>query len=157
MEGWLAWLQASAPAAAMRGGVWLYPIVETIHIVGFVLLVGAVAMFDLRLLGLGRALPLRALARHLLPWSVAGLLVVVPTGLLLFSTQPQAFIANRAFLIKLALIAAAGLNAALFHWQAGRHMDGWQAAIPVPARLHAAASLLLWVAVIAAGRMIAYL
>jgi hypothetical protein len=138
----------------------LYPLVEIIHIVGFTVLVGAVAMFDLRLLGLGRArpaeaLPVQALARHLLPWSWAGLLLIVPSGVLLFSTQPE-LLDNRAFLLKLALIVAAGGNALAFHVGPWRAAALWQASLRLRARLHAALSLLLWVAVIACGRLLAY-
>ena len=72
---------ASLPLAqALREGAWLYPAVETLHIIGFTVLVGAVAMFDLRVLGFGRQLPVRALARHLLPWSAGSMLLVVPTS-----------------------------------------------------------------------------
>ena len=63
---WLVWLEGSAVAMAMRQWVWLYPIVEIVHIIGFVILVGAAAMFDLRLLGLSRQLPVADLAPHLL-------------------------------------------------------------------------------------------
>lgn len=139
----------------MRDGVWLYPIVETIHIVGFSVLVGAVAMFDLRLLGFGRSLPPEALARHLLPWSWFALLLIVPSGLLMFSTQPE-LLDNGAFLLKLALIAAAGLNALAFHLGPWRVVARWPASAPPWARLHAALSLLLWIAVIACGRLLAY-
>ncbi|MBQ5949703.1 DUF6644 family protein [Massilia sp. ST3] len=153
----IAWVASTPLAAAMRGHPWLYPIVETGHIVGFAVLVGAVAMFDLRVLGFGRELPVRALARHLLPWSVGSLLLVVPTGLLMFSTQPLDMLGNPVFLLKLSLIATAGLNALLFHLGPYRHAGRWQdGAIPASARLQAALSLLLWIAVISCGRMLAY-
>jgi hypothetical protein len=139
----------------MRDDPWLYPLVEIAHIVGFSVLVGAVAMFDLRLLGLGRALPVRALARHLLPWSWIALLLIVPSGLLMFSTQPE-LLDNRVFLLKLALIATAGLNAIAFHAGSWRGAAHWGAAPPALARLHAGASLLLWIGVIACGRLLAY-
>jgi hypothetical protein len=152
-----AWVGASAPAQLMRGNAWLYPLVETVHILGFVLLVGAVAMFDLRLLGFGRQLPPRDLARHLLPWSAASLLLVVPSGLLLFASQPGEMLASRTFLLKMGLMAAAGLNALLFHrspwWRASMawlEADG-------RTRVHAGLSLLLWIGVIACGRLIAYI
>lgn len=128
----------------MRDGAWLYPAVEIVHIVGFTVLVGAVAMFDLRVLGWGRALPVDALARHLLPWSWLGLLLIVPSGVLMFSTQPE-LLDNPVFQLKMALIGAAGINALAFH-RAAWHMP----------RLHAALSLLLWIAVIACGRLLAY-
>lgn len=151
-----AWVASTPLAAAMRGHAWLYPIVETAHILGFAVLVGAVAMFDLRILGFGRELPVRALARHLLPWSVGSLLLVVPTGLLMFSTQPLEMLGNPVFLLKLSLIATAGLNALLFHIGPYRHAEGWQDGIPASAKLQAALSLLLWIAVISCGRMLAY-
>lgn len=150
------WMAATAPARTMRENAWLYPAVETAHILGFVLLVGAVAMFDLRLLGFGQWLPPRGLARHLLPWSAAGFLLVAPSGLLLFSTQPSAMLANPVFLFKMGLVAAAGLNAAAFHLSAWWRTAGAADAPPASARLHAVLSLASWVAVIACGRMLAY-
>ena len=64
----------------MRQWLWLYPIVEIVHIVGFIVLVGAAFMFDLRLLGLARAVPVSALADHLLRWARWALVLVVPTA-----------------------------------------------------------------------------
>lgn len=149
---------ASLPLAqALREGAWLYPVVETLHIIGFAVLVGAVAMFDLRVLGFGRQLPVRALARHLLPWSAGSMLLVVPTGLLLFVTDPLALLANRVFLLKLGLIAMAGLNALAFHAGPYRQADVWKERAPPRAILHALLSLGLWIAVIACGRLLAYL
>lgn len=154
----LAWLETTAPAAAMREWLWLYPAVEVIHIVGLVLLVGAAAMFDLRLLGGGRTLAVCALARFLLPWSWLGLAVVVPSGLLLFSAHASEVMANPAFQLKLALIAAAGLNVLWLHRGTLRAADAWEMGQPTPrrARVAAAASLLLWVGVILCGRLLAY-
>ncbi|WP_020654371.1 DUF6644 family protein [Massilia niastensis] len=151
-----AWAASTPLAQAMRGHAWLYPIVETTHIVGFVVLVGSVAMFDLRVLGFGRDLPVRALARHLLPWSVGSLALIVPTGLMMFSTQPLDLLGNPVFLLKLTLIATAGLNALAFHLGPYRHAERWTASAPPWARLHAALSLLLWIAIITCGRMLAY-
>ena len=156
--GWLAWLHGTALSTAMRGNPWMYPMVEIVHIAGFALLVGSVAMFDLRLLGFGRTLPVTGLARLLLPWSVASLLLVVPAGLILFAAQPLELAANRLFQVKLLLIALAGVNAALFHAGAYRAVAAWNTGAPAPplARLHAVVSLALWVAVISCGRLLAY-
>lgn len=149
-------LAASRLAQALRESVWLYPAVETLHIIGFAVLVGAVAMFDLRVLGFGRQLPVRALARHLLPWSAGSMLLVVPTGLLLFLADPPALLANRVFLLKLGLILLAGLNALAFHAGPYRRADAWPPRAPPRAVLHALLSLCLWFAVIACGRLLAY-
>ncbi len=142
----------------MRSGRWLYPVVETVHIIGFVVLVGAVLMFDLRLLGLSKQLPLTLMARHLLRWSLASLLLVVPAGLLMFSAHPHDYISNRLFLLKLTLIMSAGLNAAAFHMGVWQGVAGWDSgrAAPASARAHALLSMLLWLSVIACGRLLAY-
>ena len=151
-------VEQSPLAVAMRGELWLYPAVETLHICGFVILVGAAIMFDLRLFGLSRGLSVRGLAWHLLPWSVAALLVIVPTGLLMFSAHAGEFVDNRAFLLKLTLLMLAATNAAAFHAGAFRSVANWDVAVAAPlgARLHAAASVALWVTIIACGRLIAY-
>lgn len=151
-------LDGGALGQMMRSARWLYPIAEIVHIVGFVVLVGAVLMFDLRLLGMSRQLPLTLMARHLLRWSLAGLLLVAPAGLLMFSAHPQDFIANRVFLLKLALIMAAGVNAAVFHMGVWQTVAGWDTvrAAPAAARAQALLSMLLWLSVIACGRLLAY-
>ncbi len=146
-------------AVAMRGDLWLYPIVEIFHISGIAILVGSVVMFDLRLLGWSRGLSVRRLARHLLPWSLAALLVIVPTGLMMFSAHAGEFVDNRAFLLKLTLLMLAATNAAAFHVGVFRSAASWdlESPVPVAARLHALASLALWFGIIACGRLIAYL
>jgi len=158
MDGVAAWLASTPVAQAMRDSPWLYPIVETVHIAGFCILVGAVAMFDLRVLGWGRALPVSVLARHLLPWSLGSVALVVPAGLLMFSTQPLAFLHNPVFLLKLMLIVAAGFNALLFHVGVFRSVVDWNTGrrAPAVARWQAALSIALWFAVIGCGRMLAY-
>ena len=155
----LVWLETSGFAQAMRQWLWLYPIVEIIHIVGIVLLVGAAAMFDLRVLGISRAIPVTRLARHLLPWSVAGLGVMVVSGFMMFTAHATEFWYNPAFVVKMSLIVFAGLNALNFHRGVFATVPAWDmhAVAPRAARAAAAGSLLLWVGVIACGRLLAYL
>lgn len=142
----------------MREDLWLYPTVEIVHIVGFVLLAGSIAVLDLRLLGLSQRLPVRALAAHVLPWSLGALLLIVPSGLLMFITHAGDFVSNPAFITKMALLMVAGLNAALFHVGVFRGAASWDtnAAVPATAKMHAALSLLLWIAILACGRLLAY-
>lgn len=155
--GMFGWLAASGLGQAMRSWLWLYPIVEIVHIIGFVVLVGAVAMFDLRILGFARQLPVPALGRHLLRWSAAGLILILPAGLMMFSAHPDEFASSTVFRLKLALIAAAGLNAAIFHMGVYRSAPIWgQDAAPASAKAQALLSLLLWIAVISCGRLLAY-
>jgi hypothetical protein len=156
---WLVWLETTRPAAAMREWLWLYPAVEIVHILGFVVLVGAAFMFDLRLLGGGRALPVRAMAGHLLRWSRWSLVLIVPSGALMFTAHATEMAENPAFRVKLALIALAFLNAAVFHRVPFRSVADWDTEIPAPvaARLAGVLSLSLWTGVIACGRLLAYL
>ena len=155
---WLIWLEESAPATAVRGSAWGYPIIETLHILGFVVLVGAAFMFDLRLLGISRSLPVTRMARHLLPWSRAAAFVVVPSGLLLFMVSATEVAPSPVFRLKLVLIVAAATNAAVFHLATFSSVGTWDRDAPTPpaARLAAILSLLLWTGVITCGRMIAY-
>lgn len=156
--GLLGWLAATPLSHAMRRDLWLYPIVEIFHIIGFVLLVGSVAMFDLRVLGLSRLLPVQQLGRHLLRWTCASLVLVVPAGLLMFSAHPHEFIDNPIFLLKLALIGTAGINLVLFHVGVYRSVASWNVNVPAPvlAKVQASASLAIWAAVIGCGRLLAY-
>src|ERR687897_990600 len=100
---WLVWIERSGLAVALREHPWLYPGVEIGHILGFVILVGSAAMFDLRLLGLSPTVSVRALAGHLLPWARAGLGLAAPTGLLLFISDATSLAVNPAFQVKLVL------------------------------------------------------
>ena len=156
---WLVWLETTAVADAMRKWLWLYPIVEIVHIVGFVVLVGGAIMFDLRLLGVSPGLRVSAMAQHHLPWARAALVLVVPSGILMFMAHATEFAANPAFQLKLMFLVAAGLNALFFHRGAFRSVGQWEsdAAVPPRARAAAVVSIALWLGVISAGRLLAYL
>jgi hypothetical protein len=115
-------------------------------------------MFDLRLLGLSRQLPVTGMERHLLPWARAAALVIVPTGALMFVAHATEFAGNPAFRLKLILLVAAALNAAVFHLRPFRRVAEWDlgASAPLTARFAAGCSLALWTGVIACGRLLAY-
>ncbi|HEU5320029.1 MAG TPA: DUF6644 family protein, partial [Methylomirabilota bacterium] len=153
---WLVWLESSAVAVAMRQWAWLYPVVEIVHIVGFVVLVGAAVMFDLRLLGLSRALPVAGMAGHLLRWARWSLVLVVPSGALMFTAHATEMAVNPAFRLKLLFLAAAFLNAGLFHRVPFRTVADWDTGVRAPAAARAAGllSLALWLGVISCGRLL---
>jgi hypothetical protein len=153
-----AWLESTGIAVAMREWTWLYPIVEIAHIIGFVVLVGSAFLFDLRLLGVSRGLPVTDLARHLLRWSRLSILVVVPTGFLMFMTNATKMVEYPVFRLKLLLIALAGINALVFHLWTAKSASNWNVDMPSPAaaKLSATFSLLAWSAVISCGRLIAF-
>jgi hypothetical protein len=160
--GPLGALEASGLGQAMRQWLWLYPAVETVHIVGIALLFGSIAVLDLRLLGLSRHIPVRRLAAHILPWTAGSFLLIVPSGLLMFTAHATEFIASPVFVVKMCLILGGGLNAALFHALVFPSVDVWDAdemrKLPPPpsARVSAAVSLVVWISVIACGRLLAY-
>jgi hypothetical protein len=129
---------------------WAYPALEAAHLVGVAALFGGLLVFELRLLGLARALDLPALACLVLPLALLGFGLSAATGLLMFATQPQELLANAAFRLKLLLLALAGANAAWFH---GR---GSLALADGAARVQGLLSLGIWLAVIISGRWIAY-
>jgi hypothetical protein len=151
-------IEMSALGVAMRQSLWLYPIVEIVHLTGIALLVGSIAMLDLRLLGLSRSVPVRRLASHILPWTAASFLLIVPSGLAMFVAHAGDFIASPVFVLEICLILAAGTNAAVFHAGVFRGAAEWDVNRPPPtaARVSAALSLLLWVSVVACGRLLAY-
>lgn len=153
-----SWLEASGIAVAMREWTWAYPIVEITHIIGFVVLVGSAFMFDLRLLGVSRWLPVTDLASHLVRWSRASILVVVPTGFLMFMTNATKLAENPVFRLKLILIGLAGLNAFLFRRWISKSIESWKVneSTPLAAKAAAAFSLVAWSAVISCGRLIAF-
>src|SRR4030095_6428267 len=90
--GALGALENSGLGQSMRQWLWLYPSVEIVHIVGIALLFGSIAVLDLRLLGLSRNVPVKALARHVLPWTIASFVLIVPSGLLMFTAHASEFI-----------------------------------------------------------------
>lgn len=154
---WLQWIENSALAVVIRQSTWLYPGLEIVHIVGIVLLVGGAFLFDFRLLGFSRQLPVADLATHVLPWSRRGLALVIPSGLLLFITNAEALGKDPMFGLKLLLIVIAGINVAIFHRITFRSPAGWQSgATPTGAKAAAICSLLLWLATITCGRLLAY-
>lgn len=156
---WLLWLENSALSSSIRQWLWLYPIIETIHILGLAILFGSVAMFDLRLLGFSRHLLVTDMAQHLLPWTYISFGIVALSGFLLFAVDAREIAANPAFRLKLLLIAATGINATVFHGGPFRSVRLWNRGVASPVTVKAIAilSLVLWTAVIVCGRLIAYL
>jgi uncharacterized membrane protein (DUF485 family) len=155
-------LEASGLGQAMRESLWLYPAVEIVHIVGIGLLFGSIAILDLRLLGFSRIISAKRLARHVLPWTAAAFLLIVPSGFMMFTAHASDFISSPVFAVKMCLILAAGVNAALFYTIVFPGVGVWDSeemrklGPPPSARACAAASLLIWISVIACGRLLAY-
>jgi hypothetical protein len=136
-----------------------HTVVLTLHTAAFTVLVGGIVLFDLRLLGLSRQIPVRALSRHILPWTFLALSLVVPSGLALYSEHGAELLGSRVFQLKMGLVLAAGLNAAFFRTGPWQTVAAWDTGVaaPLAARASAALSIVLWFSVIACGRMVAAL
>ncbi|HVL56137.1 MAG TPA: hypothetical protein VM491_06510 [Burkholderiaceae bacterium] len=130
---------------------WAYPALEIVHIAGIALLFGNLALFELRIWGLGTSLPAEPLARLALPLALTGFAMAAASGLAMFAAQPLELLTNPAFGVKMGLLMVAGTNAAVFHARGSvRRLDR-------VARAQGLLSIVLWIAVIATGRLIAYL
>jgi hypothetical protein len=158
METLGAALEATALSQALRASIWLYPLVNIGHVVGIALLFGAIATLDLRLLGCWKGVSAQALAQCLVPVAVAGLLLAAATGSLQFLARPLDYVGDGLFGLKMGLLSAAVLNALVLRralpWRPGLGVQ--PVGTPLAWRFAGGSSLLLWLAVIAAGRLIGY-
>ena len=145
-----ALIEAWPLAGLVRRSVWAYPVLESVHIAAFAALVGSLLLLELRVFGVQPALPLPAFAWLAVRTALVAFALAAASGSLLFISAATELAANPAFRLKLVLILMAGVNALVFHARDSlRRQDQM-------ARWQAGASLLIWLAVIAAGRMIAY-
>lgn len=137
-------LEALEPVAALRASRWVYPLVNAGHILGLGLLVGATIPLDLRHLGVWRSIPMGMATRLLRPVAAAGLVLALLAGAALFAVAAREYWGMTLFRVKMGLLALALLNAGA-------------TLIRPAARWQAAASLMLWPAILICGRMLAYL
>jgi hypothetical protein len=152
------WLNDTSIGTAIRESIFVFPIIETVHVLGIALLVGTVAILDLRLVGLLlKNEPVSRIAAQILPLTWAGFVVMFASGFLLFWAEAAKSYSNPAFRLKLVLLALVGLNPLLFHCTIYKSVAHWNESVtPFRAKLAAILSLSLWSAIIVAGRAIAY-
>jgi len=153
------WLQDTAFSTALRESEIVFPCVEGTHLLGIGVSAGTIAFSALRLLGvMMKKEPASKVLAALLPFTIAGFAVVFSTGLLLFISEPAKSYGNYWFWLKLSFMAAAGLNALIFHTTVYRRMAQWDldAVTPRGARLAGMISLVFWALVIWFGRQFAY-
>jgi hypothetical protein len=152
LDSFMEWLVASPIAAAMNGPEWAFPVVQSFHFLGFALLIGTIAIVDLRLLGFGmRRQTAAELASDFAPWTRAGLAVMLTSGFLMFSADAVHYHFNPSFQIKMTCLLAA----IVFHFTVHRKVTTSKVP-PIVGKLVACVSLALWISVIAGGRMIAF-
>jgi hypothetical protein len=154
----VVWLQGTAVSHAMRDLQWLWPLCETLHFVGLALLVGAAGIFDVRLLGFLKSLPLAA-AMQLRRWAAAGIAINVVTGVLFFVGAPGQYIHNSAWWAKVLFLAVAIVNVAVFETRQGARILALTAEDDTPRsfKIAGAVSLGSWAAVLYFGRMLPFL
>lgn len=140
----------------MRSGGWSYAAVNVAHLLGLVLLVGPMLLLDLRLSGLGRRFEARAVAQALVPCAAAGLAVMLCSGVALFSADARALAGNGLMRAKLVGVGLGLLNVAWFHLAYARHLADWDRVRPALAWVSAGLSIALWLSILVAGRLIAY-
>ena len=138
------------------GSALAYPVANVVHLLGLVMLVGAIGVVDLRLAGAFRTIQVAPLYRSLRPVAIVGLLLIVPSGATMFAADAVTFAGSAVFRLKISLIAVALTNVAAFHILWRHRIDNWDLAPPFAGRLMAAISVMLWLTIGALGRMIAY-
>lgn len=155
----LAWLEAQPFAMAIAESGWLFPAIEVVHVVALTLVVGSIAMLDLRLLGVSRKdYGVLELAAQTLPWTWGAFALALLSGVLMFVSAATSYAENVPFRIKLILIALAGINMAVFHVTAYRTVHRWNHQLPTPlaARIAGTLSLTFWIGVVFFGRWIGF-
>lgn len=150
-------LEHSWFGAYARSSTWLYPLASVLHVLGLAFLLGAIAAFDLRVLGAARRLPLDASAAFLLPIARVAFVVQLVTGFVMFAADAHHVYDNPYFVAKLVVILVALVNIVVFHLGARGDPSFWDLREPPSwAKVSAALSIVAWIAVASFGRMIAY-
>jgi hypothetical protein len=156
MDALLAAVGASGAADFLRSSEYIYPLVNAAHILGLALLVGTIAALDARILGFAKNIRLEEASRLLLPFTIGGLVLAVLTGAALFIVKPQEYAANPVFLTKLVLVVLAVANALSLHFRPAWRTATEGGPVTPGLRVSAVLSLCLWLAVLVAGRLIAF-
>lgn len=155
----LDWLENSPLGLGIAESAWWFPILESLHVISLALVVGSIAVVDLRLLGLAsKDRSISELSQELVPftwWSFAGAAL---TGFLLFSSNANGYMANPLFKVKLLLLLLAAVNMGYFHFVTFRTVDQWDhgSVIPGSAKAAGGISLAIWISIIVVGRWIGF-
>ena len=152
-------VQAMPSSLAIRESIYLYPVIESVHVLSTCLFLGLVTMMDLRLVSATlRSAPLTDVQHRLFPWQMAGFALMLVSGVLLVFTEPLRFYSNIFFQVKMVLLLLAGLNMLVFHTGVYRRVAEWDhhEVFPGSARVAGALSMMLFSGIVVCGRMIAY-
>jgi len=150
-------LRSFTQVAALMRTNWGWPIAESIHFVGLTLLFGSIGAWDLRLVGVAKHVPIAAFHR-LIPFAILGFTINAGSGSFFLMTEPDQYVYNPAFQLKMLCVVLAGINVGLFYLTMFRRVNRLGPGVqgPVLARLNGLVSLVLWITVIICGRMITF-
>ena len=155
----LGWLQETGLATRIRDSLWVFPLLESVHVIGLAIVFGTIAVIDLRLMGLAStSRSFSRIASDVMKWSWTAFAVTAVTGSLMFITNAHVYFHNAYFRAKIVLLVLAALNVLVFQLTAARTIQQWDHAplAPPVGRAIATLSLIIWIAVIFAGRMIGF-
>jgi hypothetical protein len=159
IEAFCQWLHDTTWAETVRANELLFPTFESLHVLAITLVLGSIAVVDLRLLGFAsRGRPITQLLREVLPVTWVAFAVAVISGGTLFASNAVEYAHNRPFQMKMLLMLLAGLNMLVFHFVTYRGIGQWDQTIPPPtrARIAGAISITLWIGIVAFGRWIGF-
>ena len=152
-------IEYSSLGITIAESTWMFPTLETLHVIALVTVLGMIAIVDLRLIGVAsRQLAVTKLSRDTLPWVWGAFALAAASGLLLFVSKATSYVANPYFLWKMAMLALAGLNMMYFHLTPWRAVDHWELdpSVPAAAKVAGWLSLIFWLAVVFFGRAIGF-
>ena len=159
LRDFFAYIDTLESSLDLRGSSYVHPWITVFHVMGMGLFGGTILMMDLRLLGVGNMrTPFSQVQRRLFPWQIFGMAIITVTGLLLVFANPMNYATNVVFWTKMLGMVVAALNALAFHFVTEYSIADWDAGKTPPfgAKLAGALSILLWVNVIVAGRLMPY-
>lgn len=159
LDGLIAALEASGVATGIRNSLYLFPLIESVHVIGLTMVFGTILLIDLRLLGLASTeRPFTAVAADVLRWTWLAFAVTATTGALMFITNASTYYHSAYFRAKMTLLALSGLNMLVFELTAGRSVHTWDRDTKAPAagRAVAVLSLVMWIGVIVLGRWVGF-
>jgi len=159
VDGALAAIEATRLAASIRESLYLFPFLESLHVVGLTMVFGTIAVLDLRMLGIASIRrPVSRIALDVEQWAWIAFALTAVTGLLMFTTNAGVYYHNTFFRLKMAMLVLAGVNVLVFELTARRSLAQWNtdAKAPFAGRAAATVSLLLWIAIIFMGRWIGF-
>jgi hypothetical protein len=157
-EAVVAWLKGTALSQMVVNSPWMWPACETLHFIGLALVIGIAGLFDLRLMGFMKGVPVAAIMQ-MRPWAALGVAINVVTGTIFFVTAPDQYMWNTAWYGKVLFLVIAVLNIAFFETRHGRELLTMApgARTPTSFKVAGAVSIVSWLGVLYFGRMLAFI